>query len=114
MKSKTKYIAMAALLALPLIGSCGKKESSSSSSSSSSSAPLPTYEVKFVNYDNALLQTVSVEEGKAAVYTEATPTRPADDQYTYTSKGWDKADDLKVVKSSFTTKALYDSAVNEY
>lgn len=114
MKSKTKYIAMAALLALPLIGSCGKKESSSSSSSSSSSAPLPTYEVKFVNYDNALLQTVSVEEGKAAVYTEATPTRPADDQYTYTFKGWDKADDLKVVKSSFTTKALYDSAVNEY
>ncbi len=47
-----------------------------------------TYTILFVNWDNALLQTLSVTEGELPVYTEAPPTRPDDEQYTYTFIGW--------------------------
>lgn len=46
------------------------------------------YEVKFVNYDNMKLQAGTVVYGETPKYTEATPTKPADDQYTYEFVGW--------------------------
>lgn len=47
-----------------------------------------SYTILFVNWDNALLQTLNVTEGELPVYTEATPIRPDDEQYTYTFIGW--------------------------
>jgi uncharacterized repeat protein (TIGR02543 family) len=51
------------------------------------STPI-TYTILFVNWDNALLQTLNITEGELPVYTEATPIRPDDEQYTYTFIGW--------------------------
>ena len=51
------------------------------------STPI-TYTILFVNWDNALLQTLNITEGELPVYTEATPTRQDDEQYTYTFIGW--------------------------
>ena len=48
-----------------------------------------TYTIRFLNYDGSELQVLTdVKEGTKPVYTGATPTRPADAQYTYTFKGW--------------------------
>ena len=65
------------------------------------------YKVTFANYDETVLFTDTVKAGETAVYEGETPTRPADDEYTYTFSGWDKT--LTNVQSSFTTKATYTS-----
>lgn len=47
------------------------------------------YTIRFVNYDGSeLLKLTEVEEGTIPVYTGPTPTKPADNQYTYTFSGW--------------------------
>lgn len=46
------------------------------------------YTIRFLNYDGTELQSSQVEEGEMPVYTEVTPTRTADEYYTYTFKGW--------------------------
>ena len=53
-------------------------------------APPKAYTVTFQNWDGAVLQSGSVEEGVTPVYTGATPERAADADYTYTFSGWDK------------------------
>ncbi len=47
------------------------------------------YKVTFKNYDGALLQEVTVEEGKTATYSGQTPTKPSTPTYSYTFIGWD-------------------------
>lgn len=47
------------------------------------------YTVTFYNYDNSILQQVSVLEGDTAVYTKTTPSKP-DADYSYTFWQWDK------------------------
>ena len=88
--------------------------SSSGSSSSSSSSSIHQdvyYTVTFLNYDDALLQEVRVLEGDEAIYSGATPTREADDEFTYEFEGWDR--DLKNIQSNVTTKAIYKSVAKE-
>ena len=68
---------------------------------------VDTFTVTFVNYDDTVLFVDEVNEGATAVYEGETPTRPDDDEYTYTFSGWDKT--LTNVQSSFTTKATYTS-----
>ena len=46
------------------------------------------YTIRFLNYDGTELQSSQVEEGEMPVYTGVTPTRTADEYYTYTFKGW--------------------------
>ena len=73
---------------------------------------LKEYTVKFLNYDNEVLQSSQVEHGQTPKYEGATPTKAADVQYTYTFSGWDK--ELTAVTSDQTYKAQYTSTVNKY
>ena len=55
-----------------------------------SSTPVdPTYyTIRFLNWDDTELQNTLVLEGAMPSYTGATPTKPADDEYTYSFNGW--------------------------
>lgn len=50
--------------------------------------PTPKYTVTFRNEDHSVLQTLTVEEGKDAVYTAATPTKDYTEEVHYTFSGW--------------------------
>lgn len=65
-----------------------------------------TYTIKWVNYDGTVLETDTVTEGETPAYNGATPTKPADSQYTYTFKGWDKTVVAAVADATYT--AVYD------
>ncbi|MBQ1977846.1 MAG: InlB B-repeat-containing protein, partial [Ruminococcus sp.] len=47
------------------------------------------YKVTFVDWDGTVLKTEIVEPGGSATAPVVTLSRPADDHYTYTYKGWD-------------------------
>ena len=50
---------------------------------------LKTYTIIFVNWDGAeLLKLADVQEGTLPVYTAELPTRPEDDEFTYSFIGW--------------------------
>ena len=55
-----------------------------------SSTPVdPTYyTIRFLNWDDMELQNTLVLEGTMPSYTGSTPTKPADDEYTYSFNGW--------------------------
>ena len=55
-----------------------------------SSTPVdPTYyTIRFLNWDDTELQNTLVLEGTMPSYTGSTPTKPADDDYTYSFNGW--------------------------
>ena len=79
------------------------------------------YVVSFLNSNGSILQEVSCAEGKSAVYTAATPTKDADEEYIYTFAGkWNtKADGtgteysgntIPNITSNMTLYAQYDKA----
>lgn len=70
------------------------------------------YTVKFYNYDDTYLGDVTVEYGETAVYSGETPSRAADDVYTYVFSGWDK--ELTNVKSDMSVKAQFAKSYIEY
>ena len=72
-----------------------------------------SYTVRFVNYDNTLLQTVVVEYGSPAVYTKATPTKPnsQDDLLAYEFSGW--SSDITYITGDLTVTAQFN-AINRY
>ena len=87
---------------------------SSSSEEPSSSVPTPTYcHVVFQNYDETVLLEIDVLEGNEAVYSGETPTKPEDDEFTYEFEKWDQEDNLKVVTSDVTTKAVFTPTAKE-
>ena len=46
------------------------------------------YTIRFLNYNGVELQSSQVLAGDMPAYTGATPTKPEDDNYTYTFSGW--------------------------
>ena len=70
-----------------------------------STPPQPTYyTIRFLNYDGTELQSSQVEEGEMPVYTGATPTRPNDETYTYTFKGWSPAVVAATANADYTAQ----------
>ena len=70
-----------------------------------------TYTVKFVNDDNTVLKSSTLEYGDMPSYS-GTPTKAASAQYTYTFNGWDKT--IAAVTGDVTYKATYTATLNKY
>ena len=51
--------------------------------------PQPVYyTIRFLNYDGTELQSTQVKKGERPAYNGATPTKPEDEDYTYSFSGW--------------------------
>ena len=70
------------------------------------------YTVKFVNWNDELIQSAEVEYGTVPAQPETNPERPADVQYTYTFAGWDST--VVAVTGDVTYKATYTGTLNQY
>ncbi len=80
-----------------------------------------SYIVTFVNYDGSELQTSEVGVGETPTYNGNEPSKPADDEYTYTFAGWADGENvyplgtnLPEVTEDATYTAVYDDVQNEY
>ena len=73
---------------------------------------INSYEVNFFDWDYTKLYTGTVEHGSAAEYPYDNPTKPADQQYTYSFKGWDKS--LLNITENTDFVAQYENTVNQY
>lgn len=71
------------------------------------------YTIIFQNYDGTELQKEVLNHGTAVSYKEATPTKPATDQYTYTFSGWSPNVVYTAVDNA-TYVAQFDATVNQY
>ena len=60
------------------------------------------YTIRFLNYDGAVLQSSQVLEGEMPTYNGATPTKPEDDNYTYSFSGWSPAIALATADADYT------------
>lgn len=72
------------------------------------------YTHKFLNDDGTVIEESSVDYG-TIITPPANPTKPADDQYTYTFAGWEGFEEgitQKAEEMVFTAK--YDKTVNQY
>lgn len=64
-----------------------------------------TYKIKFVNYDTSILQDErTIEYGVVPSYEGKTPTKAADNQYTYEFAGWDPAISAVTGNQIYTAK----------
>ncbi|MBQ7531394.1 MAG: hypothetical protein IJT12_06770 [Paludibacteraceae bacterium] len=70
------------------------------------------YAITFNNEDGTLLASAEVLEGEIPTYTGATPTKPADAQYTYTFAGWDK--EIVAVTGATTYTATFNATLRKY
>lgn len=66
---------------------------------------LKEFTVTFCNWEKTELGKVKVPYGSPAAYTGTTPTREADENYTYTFKGWNE--DLSSITKNLTTYAVF-------
>ncbi len=73
---------------------------------------ITLHTIKFVNYNDEIILTLSLVDGEMPVYDLDNPAREADAQYTYTFTGWDK--EIVAVTDNAVYKAVYSETVNEY
>jgi hypothetical protein len=71
-----------------------------------------TYAIVFANYDGTELQRTEEPGGAMPAYNGLTPTKPANDQYSYKFKSWDAP--IVAVTDDATYTATYDSLVRTY
>jgi len=65
----------------------------------------PTYyTIRFLNWDGEELQNTLVLEGTMPSYTGSTPTKPADDEYTYSFNGWSPAIVAATANADYTAQ----------
>ena len=69
------------------------------------------YTITFVNYDGTELQSSQIAEDEMPVYTGATPTRPEDEQYTYTFTGW--TPEISAVSEDATYTATFEAVAKQ-
>ena len=95
------------------LSACGEENASSSISSDSSEYKITCeYKITWRNYDGEVLDVNYVERGEYPHYQGSEPTRPKDEQYSYTFSGW--APKVQSAYSDATYKATYESKVREY
>lgn len=70
------------------------------------------YTVKFVNYDDSVLQTEQLEYGAMPEYKGEQPAKPETDAATFAFAGWDKQ--IVAVTGDATYKATFNSVAKEY
>ena len=70
------------------------------------------YKVTFKNYNDTLLQEVTVEEGHTAVYTGQTPTKPNTPTHQYAFTGWDAS--LENITSDCVRVAQFSETQTKY
>lgn len=68
--------------------------------------------VTFFNFDGNVLESKFIKYDTTPEYTGATPTKPANAQYTYTFKGWDR--DLENITENTEYRAQFEEILNEY
>lgn len=72
---------------------------------------IKLWTVTWQNWDNTLLYTELVENGKYATYVGETPTRPNDAQYGYTFAGWQPNNETTPITSDTTFTAGFSVEV---
>lgn len=70
------------------------------------------YQITFVNYDGAVLQSSEVAYGETPVYTGTTPTKAATAEYSYIFAGW--SPEVVAATANATYTATYTDAANIY
>lgn len=70
------------------------------------------YRVRYLNWDNSVLQTLYVRSGQNAAYTGSTPTRPDTAQYTYSWTGWSGTQTN--ITSSRDITAVFSAVIRKY
>ena len=78
-----------------------------------------TFEVKYYDWNGALLYTAQVESGEEAIYPYDNPTRVSTAMYDYTYKGWYMGEQsaeakLKAVSSNMSVYAKFDESDHLY
>ena len=73
---------------------------------------VKTYTIKWVNWDGSEVRTDTKVPYGTELEVPADPTRAADDQYTYTFKGW--TPEVETVTGDAVYTAVYDKEVNKY
>ena len=73
---------------------------------------VKTYTIKWVNWDGSEVRTDTEVPYGTKLEVPEDPTRAADDQYTYTFKGW--TPEVKTVTGDAVYTAVYDKTVNKY
>ncbi len=100
------------ILILPIIGislfSCINTSSSSVSENSVTSFTNPI-NITFKNYDSSIIYSYQIEKGDTPSYSQATPTRASDENFSYTFAGWDK--EFKAATKDISYTAVYNKTV---